>query len=239
MITLVTYNIHSGVGVDGLQNYRRIGEFLARRNVDIALLQEMDTRPQHRQTDQDIEDICCDHFQHLIPSPAVFSGHGWYGNAILTRFPVIYNQTIDVSQIGRQPRNIQEVVLQTEQGPLQILNTHKGLKRIERRAQITLLGEHLNKLKARPTMPLIVGGDFNEWQLFSPILHSINELLTPHPVGATFPTRCPLFKLDRLWSRPGPLIDSTQVLRTRETKRFSDHFPIEAKIHPAMIESAV
>ena len=57
MYRIVSYNIHSGVGVDNVQNYQRIGEFLKKHRVDIALLQEMDTRPAERDTAQDINDI--------------------------------------------------------------------------------------------------------------------------------------------------------------------------------------
>lgn len=226
-IRIVTYNIHSGLGVDGVQSYRRIGRFLSERRVDIALLQEMDTRPAHRDTDEDIQSLCDSHYRNLVPSPAVYGTHGWYGNAVLTRFPVVFSQTIDVSQFGRQPRNIQEVILNTEQGMLHVLNTHKGLKRIERRDQVRKLGLHLQK----PTvMPIVVGGDFNEWQLFSPYLHRLNEMLTPHPVGATFPTRWPLLRLDRFWTRPGDVVHSARVLRTPETRVYSDHYPIELTI---------
>ncbi|MEX1033409.1 MAG: endonuclease/exonuclease/phosphatase family protein [Cellvibrionaceae bacterium] len=226
-LRLVTYNIHGGRGIDGIQNYQRIGRFLASRKVDIALLQEMDTRPRRRETEQDIVDLCQAHFSHLIPSPAVYSAHGWYGNALLTRFPVVFSQTIDVSQFGRQPRNIQEVILNTPEGQLHVLNTHKGLRRIERREQIKKLGMHLQQ----PTViPVVVGGDFNEWQLFSPYLHRLNEVLTPHPVGPTFPTRWPLLRLDRFWSRPGNLVQSARVLKTPETRLYSDHYPIELNI---------
>lgn len=226
-IRIVTYNIHSGVGVDGVQSYKRIGRFLAERKVDIALLQEMDTRPQHRNTEQDIAALCEPQFHGLVPSPAVYGAHGWYGNAVLTRFPVTFSQTIDVSHFGRQPRNIQEVVLDTDEGPLHVLNTHKGLKRIERREQIKKLGLHLQQPSE---IPLVVGGDFNEWQLFSRHLHKLNRLLTPHPVGPTFPTHWPLLRLDRFWSRPGTIVQSARVLKTPETRRYSDHYPIELNI---------
>lgn len=226
-IRVVSYNIHGGRGVDGVQDYARIGRFLAERKVDIALLQEMDTRPLQRNTEQDLADLRDEHFGSLIPSPAVYGQHGWYGNALLTRFPVVFSQTIDVSQYGRQPRNIQEVVLETSEGLLQILNTHKGLKRIERREQIKKLGMHLQQASA---IPIIVGGDFNEWQLFSRHLRKLNHVLTPHPVGASFPTRWPFLRLDRFWSRPGDLVQSARVLKTPETRLFSDHYPIEMNI---------
>ncbi len=108
-----------------------------------------------------------------------------------------------------------------------MLNTHKGLKRIERREQIRKLGLHLQQASA---IPIVVGGDFNEWQLFSPHLRKLNEVLTPHPVGATFPTGWPLLRLDRFWSRPGDLVQSARVLKTPETRVYSDHYPIEMNI---------
>lgn len=227
IIRIVSYNIHGGRGIDGVQDYSRIGRFLAERKVDIALLQEMDTRPLQRNTQQDLADLLDEYFSTLIPSPAVYGQHGWYGNALLTRFPVVFSQTIDVSQYGRQPRNIQEVILNTGEGLLQILNTHKGLKRIERREQIKKLGMHLQQASA---IPVIVGGDFNEWQLFSRHLRKLNHLLTPHPVGASFPTRWPFLRLDRFWTRPGDLVQSARVLKTPETRLFSDHYPIEMNI---------
>ena len=81
---IVTYNIHSGVGVDQVQSYSRIGQFLASQNVDIALIQEMDTRPCERDTEQDIKDLCANHFIALSRSPALEETHGWYGNAVLS-----------------------------------------------------------------------------------------------------------------------------------------------------------
>jgi endonuclease/exonuclease/phosphatase family metal-dependent hydrolase len=227
-IRILSYNIHSGKGVDGVQSYARIGRFLAERKVDIALLQEMDTRSRHRSEEQNVGDLCAEHFLSLVPSPTVYGPGGWYGNAVLTRFPVVFSQTMDISQLGRPARNIQEVILNTRDGLLHVLNTHKGLKRIERREQIKKLGLHLQQPS---TLPIVVGGDFNEWQLFSPYLHKLNEVLTPHPVGATFPTHWPLLRLDRFWTRPGNIVQSARVLKTPETRLYSDHYPVELNLN--------
>lgn len=229
MIKVVTYNIHGGIGMDGQQNYSRIGRMLAERNVDIALLQEVDTRCPDRKTEQDIHDLCAGHFSQLVPSPALYTPEGWYGNAVLTRYPVRFSQSIDVSYSNRQPRNIQELIIDTEFGPLHLLNTHKGLKRLERREQIERLSLHIRELKS-DNLPLLVGGDFNEWQIFSSRIRNVNRLLRPHGVGATFPTRWPIFKLDRIWSRPAALVKNATVIKTPETRLYSDHFPIEATL---------
>ncbi|MVF12019.1 endonuclease [Ketobacter sp. MCCC 1A13808] len=230
MLRLVTYNIHSGIGVDGIQSYRRIGEFLKQQQVDIALIQEMDTRPSQRDTDKDIEDLCAGHFSTLVPSPAIELEQGWYGNVILARFPVLFSHTLDVSQAGFQPRNVQEAVLQTERGALHVVNTHKGLNRLERRRQLALLDQHLRQTEISGQLPLLVGGDFNEWQFFSSAFRHINQVLHPHPVAASFPTRWPLFRLDRIWSRPANIVRNATVLKTPETRIYSDHYPVLAEI---------
>lgn len=233
-IKVMTYNIHGGIGMDGVQNYARIGRFLAERDIDIALLQEVDTRTPERRTESDVADLCAGHFTQLVPSPAVLSKAGWYGNAVLTRYPVRFSQSIDVSYSNRQPRNIQEVIVDTEYGPLHLLNTHKGLKRLERREQIERLSLHIRELKS-DHLPLLVGGDINEWQIFSPLIRKVNAILKPHQVGPTFPTHWPVFRLDRMWSRPASLVTSVKVVKCPQTKQYSDHFPIEATIDLAAL----
>ena len=228
---IVTYNIHSGVGVDKVQNYRRIGLFLASQGIDIALIQEMDTRPTERRTERDIDDLCAGHFTDLAESAAIQESNGWYGNAILSRFPVLSKKTLDVSQKDVQPRNIQEVVLDTDIGPLRIINTHKGLKKNERRKQFALLDEYLREKLQVSTIPIIVGGDFNEWQFFTQAFKRINEVLTQQTVSATFPTAFPLFRLDRMWTTFSPANVKTSVLKTPETRWYSDHYPILLEVN--------
>ena len=227
MYRIISYNIHSGVGVDKVQNYQRIGEFLKKHHVDIALLQEMDTRPAERDTAQDISDICAGHFTELIASPALAESYGWYGNAIISRFPVTQQTSFDVSQPGVQPRNIQKVEVNTPDGLLCLINTHKGLKKQERKAQFALLAEYIDDYQQQQQQtPLLLAGDFNEWQFFTRAFKRLNQSLTQHKVAATFPTRWPVFSLDRVWTNPHLKVIDCKVLKTPETRYFSDHYPI-------------
>ncbi len=226
MCRIVTYNIHSGIGRDKKHDYKRIGQFLANSGADVVLLQEMDTRPSERNTAQDIKDICADNTFDLIPSPAIREPEGWYGNAILTRFDVLNHDTVDVSQRGRQPRNVQVVELKTEKTSLTVVNTHKGLKKLERRSQFSLLHEHLShRLKERQT-PLVLAGDFNEWQFFSKAFKGLNELLSQQKVGATFPSHFPVFALDRVWVSDDIKVKSCRKLKNAKTRIYSDHLPV-------------
>ncbi len=230
MCRIISYNIHSGVGLDKQHDYRRIGNYLAERDADIVLLQEMDTRPADREVIKDIRDICAGSVYHLVASPALSEDAGWYGNAVLSRFPVLESQTLDVSQDGFQPRNIQIVTVDTPDGPLTVVNTHKGLKKHERRSQFALLHEYIAaKLKQKPT-PLLLAGDFNEWQFFTSAFKGLDETLNQHKVGATFPSRFPLFSLDRVWTTSDIRVRRVKRLKNERTKVMSDHLPVQVDI---------
>ena len=230
MCRIISYNIHSGVGRDKKHDYRRIGNFLASCDADIVLLQEMDTRPAQREVVKDIKDICAGSVYHLVASPALTGDDGWYGNAVLTRFPVLSNQTLDVSQDGFQPRNIQTVMVQTPAGPLTVVNTHKGLKKQERRSQFAQLHEYIaERLQHTPT-PLVLAGDFNEWQFFTSAFKALDDTLTQHKVGATFPSGFPLFSLDRVWTTPDLKVRRIRKLKNTQTKIMSDHLPVQLDI---------
>ncbi|AEA99448.1 endonuclease/exonuclease/phosphatase family protein [Alteromonas mediterranea] len=226
MCRIVTYNIHSGIGRDKKQDYKRIGQFLASSGADVVLLQEMDTRPPERDTAQDVRDICAENTFKLIPSPAIREADGWYGNAILTRYDVLSNDTVDVSQSGRQPRNVQIVELKTEKTPLTVVNTHKGLKKLERRSQFSLLHEHLSQRLKEKQTPLVLAGDFNEWQFFSKAFKGLNSLLFQQKVGATFPSHFPVFSLDRVWVTDDIKVKACRKLKNAKTRVYSDHLPV-------------
>ncbi len=226
MCRIITYNIHSGVGRDNKHDYRRIGSYLAELGADIVLLQEMDTRPEHRDVDTDVRDICASQVFELVPSPAIELNSGWYGNAILTRFPVISNETLDVSMDGFQPRNVQAVELMTPNGPLAVINTHKGLKKKERRSQFARLHEYISRRIEERPMPLVLAGDFNEWQFFTKAFRALDDVLLQHKVGATFPSQFPLFSLDRVWTSSDIRMRRINRLKNAQTRLLSDHLPV-------------
>jgi len=226
MCRIVTYNIHSGIGRDKKHDYKRIGQFIASSGADVVLLQEMDTRPPERDTAQDVRDICAENTFKLIPSPAIREADGWYGNAILTRYDVLSNDRVDVSQSGRQPRNVQIVELKTEKTPLTVVNTHKGLKKLERRSQFSLLHEHLSQRLKEKQTPLVLAGDFNEWQFFSKAFKGLNSLLFQQKVGATFPSHFPVFSLDRVWVTDDIKVKACRKLKNAKTRVYSDHLPV-------------
>lgn len=226
MCRVMSYNIHSGLGRDKKQDYNRIGKFLATSKANIVLLQEMDTRPANRSIEQDVQDICANNTFQLIKSPALEEKSGWYGNAVLTRFDVLSHKTYDISQPGRQPRNIQLVEVLTHHGPLTVMNTHLGLKRWERHTQLSLICDVIEKGVEKHKTPLLLAGDFNEWQFFTQAFRRLNRLLNQRFFGPTFPSGFPIFSLDRAWVTPNLRVVEASKIKNQETSVLSDHLPL-------------
>jgi endonuclease/exonuclease/phosphatase family metal-dependent hydrolase len=222
-LRIVTYNIHGAVGIDGKRDFQRIGAFLKAQQIDIALIQELNTLSSDYEAKRHVLELQTDHFGHFVAAPTITRANNWHGNGLFSCYPITQYNVIDISRNGKEPRNILEGFIQTPQGLLHVMNTHKGLGYIERSHQMAQLNELLKK---QSDTPLVVGGDINEWQAYSAGLRRLNQALRPLPTGPTFPTFYPLFHLDRIWCRPENLQIKCEVLRTPETRIYSDHFPL-------------
>ena len=101
-VRVVTYNIHTCVGVDRRYDPARIVAVLRGIDADIACLQEVDARRRiERHADQ------WAYLSEATGCQVVLGGgdrRGRFDNAILTRFPVLAARTLDLTVAGYEPR---------------------------------------------------------------------------------------------------------------------------------------
>lgn len=162
-----------------------------------------------------------------VPDPAIQHPGGYYGNILLTAFPIIQSTLVDISYRSQEPRSIIDSVLRVGESSIRVLVTHLGLASAERRHQIRRL---LEVVCAEEQLPTVLLGDINEWLPFSPRLRAINKCLGDSPAPATFPARFPMLALDRIWVRPADAMVSLQINKNSLTGRASDHLPVVAQI---------
>ena len=103
-VRVVTYNIHSCVGVDRRYDPSRISTVLREIDADIACLQEVDARRRsERHADQwaylGVATGC-----RVVTGTGVCQPRLRFGNAILSRFPVLAARLIDLTVAGHEPR---------------------------------------------------------------------------------------------------------------------------------------
>ena len=101
--------------------------------------------------------------------------------------------------------------------------THLGLGLRERRRQIEALSDALATFTDVPT---VVMGDFNEWRPRGLTLLRMNDAMGRAPKARSWPSRFPLFALDRIWVRPRRAIRGIWAVRTPLSRSASDHLPL-------------
>jgi endonuclease/exonuclease/phosphatase family metal-dependent hydrolase len=77
---------------------------------------------------------------------------------------------------------------------------------------------------------VVVLGDINEWLPLGRPLRWMHALLGHSPSERSFPSRWPLFALDRVWVRPRDALVSFAAHRSALAARASDHLPVKAAI---------
>jgi endonuclease/exonuclease/phosphatase family metal-dependent hydrolase len=155
--------------------------------------------------------------------------HGRHvGNALLTRRKVLEVRVHDYTWPRHEPRTALDLDLDVDGETVRVIVTHLGLKPAERRFQVRKL---LDLLKQTPMHErVIVLGDINEWLPLSRPLRWLNEILGHSPRERTFPSRWPLFALDRVWVRPRHALLAFGAHRSPLAVQASDHLPVKAII---------
>lgn len=226
--SIASYNIHSGVGMDKRRSAARIAEVLKELDCDIYALQEVDNQPGEHEESMQLDYLARVMDMHAIPGLRIVRHTGEYGNAVLTRLPVISSSRHDLSCLRWEPRGAIDVKLEVNGSPLRVIATHLGLSRSERRTQWLQL---LATIAGAPSdLPTILLGDMNEWYRRAATLQQAHKVFGEPPSPVAFPSFAPCLALTRIWVRPLPALRSLQVHRSALTRVASDHLPVKAVI---------
>lgn len=233
---IMTYNVHSCVGMDGKLSPLRIARVIEQFNPDIVALQELDIgrkRSEHKDQAQIIANILkMDHFF----SPAIALEEEQYGDAILSRFPMrLVKRDIlpGYENSSREPRGALWVKIDVGAHKLYVLTTHLGLTFPERRQQIeTLLGSDWLKHRALVDEAVFCG-DFN----FSPrskLYRRCHQVLKPatgsSALQGTYCGRYPFLRIDHIFFRGGLRLQECITGDTDLARIASDHRPLIAEL---------
>lgn len=223
-LTIATYNIHGAVGTDGRFAPERVADVLHEIKADIIALQEV---PLGDSKTPNVLAMLQEATGFIAAEgPACDRPERRYGNAVLTRYPLLSMRTIDLSFGSREPRGALDADVDCHGHLLRVVATHLGLRPAERRAQI----RRLLQVFDTEEMPVILLGDINEWFVWGRSLRWLVSHFQAVPAPRTFPSRRPIFALDRIWIRPRHRLVHVEVHATRLARIASDHLPLIAHI---------
>ena len=230
-LRVATWNVHSCVGTDGRYDPLRTADALNALDADVIGLQEVDWR--QRAGDAPQEDqlgVIADELgMYSIAGPNLADHRGDYGNALLTRLPIIHAERVDLAHTGREPRGAIDARLYHEGRTVHAFVTHLGLSRGERKAQADALRARVDA--SPPAEIRLLIGDVNEWFPFRTVSRTLHPGCFPAEFHArSFPGVLPVFSLDRIYASPAPDEASVRAVRTALTRRASDHLPVVADL---------
>ncbi len=228
-LVLGSYNVHGCVGTDGVHDPLRIAKVLSSLNATIIGLQEIDSCPEEGGPDADLDRLAATTNLQAISGAVRDRADGRYGNALLTSWPVLDVRKVDLSVGTHEPRGALDVDLQVQDAKVRVVVTHFGLKPRERRKQTTQL---LSAVASDPHAAdiTVLLGDLNEWFALGRPLRWLHRNFGWAPSLATFPSKLPLFALDRVWTQPSSAMMRLRRIYNRQTRVASDHLPVVAYI---------
>jgi len=242
-LTVVSYNIHSGIGTDGQFDLHRTRQVLQELQADIFALQEVGDFRGRRWQDDQPERLASELGLHMAFGPTVIRSGRRYGNAILTRLRILQSRNYDLSVRRHEPRGALRCDLDLGEGrQLHVFCLHLGLSLGERRAQEALLLSADILRDAARSNPLLVCGDFNYWwhgaipSLVRSAIHDVAHLLRTSP--RTYHSRLPLLRLDRIFVDDGIRPLSVRAHRSAVSVAASDHLPLILEFEPAVPRGA-
>jgi len=242
---IMTYNVHSCVGMDRHLDVGRIAAVIAQSKPDIVALQELDVgRMRTGGVDQ----------AHAIAARLGMAVHfhcamqveeEQYGDAVLSKLPMRLVKCGSLPTMpqmrGLEPRGALWVAVEAAPGvELQVVNTHLGLVPLEQQAQAAcLLGkEWLGSPGWRG--PRVLIGDFNAtsryaaYRLLAARMSDAQRVM--QRTGRrwrtlpTFPSRFPVLRIDHLFVGEGVEVLDVRTPAGPLTRVASDHLPLVADL---------
>lgn len=158
-ITVMTYNIHYGIGVDFAYNLDRIADLARDQGADIIGLCEVEQKTQRGFYDDQAKLIADRLGFHYAYGPIFARSAGFFCNALVSRFPIISHQTHPLPNPNNaQHRAALEAQVDVDGTIVTVFVTHlevadSGSRVAQARA--------LAGMASRAPAPRIIMGDFN------------------------------------------------------------------------------
>jgi endonuclease/exonuclease/phosphatase family metal-dependent hydrolase len=243
-LRVLSYNIHKGFGPGNLRfTLMRIAAAIRTLEPDLVFLQEVVGHHQlHAARHPDwpiagqLEALADTQWPHFAYGRNAVYDDGHHGNAILSRYPILASENIDVSQHVTERRGVLTCTLDHPElgGVLKCFCVHLALLRHWRQRQLGRLCEIVGAV-ARPDEPIIIAGDFNERGNHASFMlrqHlGMDDVLAMASINGTrtFPVAMPLWRLDRIYTRHLRPV-TARTITGPQWRTLSDHAAVYAEL---------
>ena len=244
LLRIASYNIHKGFShFNQRMVIHDLRERLRALNSDIVFLQEVQgshlghaQRWQHWPAAPQYEFLAEQVWPDYAYGKNAIYDEGHHGNAILSRYPIVRWENLDISAHALESRGLLHAVIAVPgtEHEVHAFCVHLALFEHSRRQQLAMLRRRVREAVPEKA-PLIIAGDFNDWsghagREFARDLGLQEAFVTMHGKAArSFPARLPLLSLDRIYVR-GWKVHEAEVLHGLDNWHRSDHAVLRATL---------
>jgi endonuclease/exonuclease/phosphatase family metal-dependent hydrolase len=237
-LTVMTYNIHHGRGVDDVLDLERIAAVIRAEDVEVVALQEVDNgwgaRSEFRDQARELAALLGMHFVYAanldLEPLEPGSPRRQYGTAILSELPILQSENLLLprSSIRNEQRGLLEALINVRGVPFRLYNTHlQHNSALDRTMQVEAIidemeearGPHalLGDLNARPNAPEL-----------APLFPRLSDAWTlgGEGDGFTLSASNPTARIDYVLVSPDIGVADARVPYTLA----SDHLPVVAEL---------
>lgn len=235
-LRVLTYNIHHGEGTDGKLDLARIARVIADHKPDLVALQEVDRKTRRTGNIDQPAELAKLTGMHAGFGKGIDYDGGEYGNAVLSRFPILSTNVhpLPVKE-GEERRCALVVTVRPRQdGPeVTFVATHLNHRdEAERVREVQAIHRALEPLN--DGRPVILAGDLNARPQTPPILlfaHNWTDAAAGAPAQSsfTFPATKPVRRIDYIMLRPPTAWRVIETMVVDEPVA-SDHRPVLAVV---------
>ena len=221
----MTWNIHGAYGRNPRFALDAVIALIARHDPDVVALQEIDSRrPRAAGISEPFRALQSAFGGHGVEAKSITTADGEYGQALISRWPIRNAEIHDISYKEREPRRAIRCEIEAPAGSARVIATHLGLSIAERRGQVRALTALIGQVPGTTVML----GDFNDWFWVGSVRKVLATHLPARSRARTFPSRCPVFRFDRIYCRPVSAL--VRAVTDPAASALSDHLPVIADI---------
>jgi endonuclease/exonuclease/phosphatase family metal-dependent hydrolase len=228
---VMTYNIQHGAGADHVIDLQRTADAIKHEHPDIVALEEVDKgveRTSRRDLTKELAALTgmTGYFNNNFH----FQG-GEYGNAILTRFPILQSTNTHYHMLWpKEQRGIIQLILDINGRRVLFMTTHIDYRK-DNAERLMNVNQIKDIIKQYPDMPMILCGDFNDFPsgaVYAEMRKAFDDTweLVGQGDGLTFPSPDPKQRIDYIWISPDKSI--VPIKAWVPDTQASDHRPFVA-----------
>ena len=222
-LTIMSYNVRNGQGLDGITDYKRVAEIIADVRADCIALQELDSATQRSNRLVVLDELARHTGLHATYGPAITHQGGKYGIGMLTKEKPLAYQVFSLP--GKEEKR---AMLMVEMDKYIICCTHFSLTLQDRKESVALISKWVNG----KNKPVFLAGDINDTPGSEVLkLFEINWEMLSNTGLPTFRSDKPDKTIDYIMGLKSAEYDFTvKEAKTGNEPLASDHLPLWVKI---------